>query len=72
MSCNNGSVFCAIRGPIMLITIGALFALQQFSVYDFHQTWPVLLIVFGVLKLLERVVGTRPQAGISTPPEVNS
>jgi hypothetical protein len=56
----------------MLIAIGALFALQQFSVYDFHQTWPVLLILFGVLKLLERVVGTRPQAGASAPPEVNS
>ncbi len=45
----------AIRGPIMLITLGVLVALDYFQGVSFlRRTWPVLLIVFGVLKLLER------------------
>lgn len=45
----------AIRGPIMLITLGVLVALDYFQGISFtRRTWPVLLIVFGVLKLLER------------------
>lgn len=45
----------AIRGPIMLITLGTLVALDYFQGLSFsRRTWPVLLIVFGVLKLLER------------------
>jgi len=57
MNGNNRSVFCAIRGPVMLIAVGVLFALHQFTDYGFQRTWPVLLILFGVLKLLERTVG---------------
>jgi hypothetical protein len=38
----------------MLIAIGVLFALAQFTAYGFSRTWPVLLILFGVLKLFER------------------
>jgi len=45
----------AIRGPILLITLGVLFTADYFYGYPFHRTWPVLLIVFGILKLLERV-----------------
>jgi hypothetical protein len=46
-----------IRGPIILIALGVLFAIDQFGSYSFSRTWPVLLILFGLLKLLERVVG---------------
>jgi hypothetical protein len=48
----------AIRGPITLITLGALFVLNNFTGYGFDKTWPVLLIVFGLLSLLRR--GTEP------------
>src|SRR5579872_1467505 len=44
----------AIRGPITLITVGVLFALNNFTPYRFEQTWPVLLIVFGLLSLIRR------------------
>jgi Domain of unknown function (DUF5668) len=45
----------AIRGPIMLIALGTLVALDYFQGVSFvRRTWPVLLIVFGVMKLLER------------------
>jgi hypothetical protein len=49
----------AIRGPIMLITLGALVAIDYAGVYGFWRTWPVLIIVFGLLKLLERA-GAKP------------
>ena len=45
----------AIRGPIVLITLGTLFAVDFFGSFSFSRTWPVLLIVFGALCLLERI-----------------
>lgn len=41
----------AIRGPIILITVGVLFAFDKFTEFRFSQTWPVLLIVLGLLSL---------------------
>ena len=52
----------AIRGPILLITLGSLFALHQAAVVPFWRTWPLLIIVVGVMKLLERVVAPPIQA----------
>ncbi len=45
---------CAVRGPIILITIGTLFAVDHFTPYGFARTWPVLLIVIGLLTLVTR------------------
>lgn len=71
----DGSLIRAIRGPITLITLGVLFALNNFTPYGFHQTWPVLLIVFGLLSLLRRAepgpVGAPPRPypqGPAAPP----
>ena len=44
----------AIRGPVMLVTVGVLFAIHQAGVLSFARTWPLLVIVIGVMKLLER------------------
>jgi hypothetical protein len=52
----SGSLICAVRGPIMLIAVGGLFAAHQFTPYSITRTWPVLVILIGLLKLLERVV----------------
>jgi hypothetical protein len=41
----------AVTGPIILITVGVLFAFDRFTEFRFSQTWPVLLIVVGLLKL---------------------
>jgi len=62
MNGNDASLVRAIRGPITLITVGVLFALNNFTPYQFHQTWPVLLIVFGLLSLLRRGVDPAPHA----------
>ena len=56
----------AIRGPVTLITLGVLFALNNFTPYRFEQTWPVLLIVFGLLSLLRR--STEPPRPVAPPP----
>jgi hypothetical protein len=55
--------FQAIRGPVLLITIGVLFALQQTGHVPVWRTWPVILIVIGVMKLLER--GARPSVPLT-------
>jgi hypothetical protein len=67
---NSASTIRAIRGPITLITIGVLFALNNFTRYSFDQTWPVILIVFGLLSLLRRgsePTGAPPAAGPGAP-----
>src|SRR6185437_3932322 len=60
MSGSDGAWVHAIRGPITLITLGALFVLNNFTGYGFDKTWPVLLIVFGLLSLLKRSVMPPP------------
>ena len=60
---DTNELACAIRGPVTLITVGALFALDHFTRYGVWRTWPVLLIVFGVLSLLCRGGANRSSAG---------
>jgi hypothetical protein len=62
------SVLRAIRGPVTLITLGALFALNNLTAYRFSETWPVLLIVFGLLSLLGRNYGAPPPPDGPTTP----
>lgn len=52
---NSANILQAVRGPIMLITVGVLIVLDYNTPFTFGHTWPVLFIVFGVLKLLERM-----------------
>ena len=66
MNGNGRSIVRAIRGPITLITVGVLFALNNFTPYGFDKTWPVLLIVFGLLSLLRR--GIEPEPPVAAPP----
>lgn len=63
MNANEANLLRAVRWPVTLITLGTLFALNNFTEYAFHQTWPVLLIVFGLLSLLGRTTGS-PPAGV--------
>jgi hypothetical protein len=66
MNGSGRSMVRAIRGPVTLITVGVLFALNNFTPYGFDKTWPVLLIVFGLLSLLRR--GMEPVAPEPAPP----
>jgi len=48
----------------MLITVGVLFAIHQAGVLSFSRSWPLILIVVGVMKLIERMYA--PQTPPST------
>lgn len=50
----------AIRGPVVLIVIGVLCAVHQAGMLPFSRTWPLLIIVLGVMKLIERWNAPRP------------
>jgi len=42
-----------ITGPALLVTIGTLFLLQSLDVADFGRTWPAILLVVGIVKLVQ-------------------
>jgi hypothetical protein len=64
---DTNELACAIRGPVTLITIGTLFAIDHFTVYGINRTWPVLLIVFGALSLMGRGGANRTASGGAGP-----
>lgn len=50
----------AMRGPVLLIVLGLLLAIDHLGSFSFRHTWPVLLIVIGLMFLLEHLA---PSAG---------
>jgi cell wall-active antibiotic response 4TMS protein YvqF len=64
-----------LMGAAMLITLGVLFLLSTWAHVRFHYTWPVILIVIGVVMFLRSGGSTvghippgTPAAGIPAPP----
>ncbi len=55
----NRSCFClrcrsaGYIGPIVLIALGVLFLIDQYTMYSIGRTWPIILIVIGAAKLLQ-------------------
>jgi hypothetical protein len=53
----------------MLMTLGGLLTAHRFSEVTFGKTWPVLLIVFGLMKLFHRMAlsntGEAPPPGMA-------
>ena len=45
-------------GPVVLITLGVLFLLSEFTHWHFHQTWPILLIAIGVVSVMSSSADT--------------
>jgi hypothetical protein len=58
MNGNNVSLFRALRGPVVLVTLGTLFMIDHSGGAGFGRTWPVLLIVLGLMWLGDHL-GTR-------------
>jgi hypothetical protein len=59
----------------MLVTIGTLFLLQSLNAASFDRTWPAILLVVGVVKLLQsnassagHIVPPLPPAAAPMPP----
>jgi hypothetical protein len=56
----------SLTWPVLLITLGAMFLLDELAPqWDFRRTWPVLLVVIGILKLIDasRPRPPRPPVG---------
>jgi hypothetical protein len=51
----------AVRGPLMLITLGILLLIQRYQDVSIWKTWPVLVILFGLLKLMQRLAQKNPE-----------
>jgi hypothetical protein len=54
----------SLMGPVILITLGAMFLLDQFIPgWGIGRTWPVLLVIIGVLKLVDSARPPRAPRG---------
>lgn len=71
MNGTSYSLVQAVRGPIMLILLGTLIAIDYFGIYGFSRTWPILIIAFGFLKLLEKLAAHPPAQPDRRPPGGN-
>jgi len=47
-----------LMGPVIIITIGAIFLLSEYTPYGIGHLWPVILIVVGVFRLAESMVSS--------------
>jgi Domain of unknown function (DUF5668) len=57
---------CRIRGlmgPLMLITVGVLFLVAQYTRYSFADLWPVLLIVAGIVLTAQSLASKQGHTG---------
>lgn len=63
---------CRIRGlqgPLILIAIGVLFSLDHiWNLWSFSQTWPMILIVMGLIKVFERLASDAGHGMRRNPP----
>ena len=76
-------------GPVIMITVGVLFLLDNLWLYgfQFHRTWPVILLVIGAVKILQTSGSTAghtpvlppsppytpaPPSSVAPPPEVQN
>jgi hypothetical protein len=70
-----------LMGPAMLITLGVLFLLDSVSRVGFGRTWPAILLVIGVVKLMQSNASSNghigppppampPNVPMGTPPSV--
>ena len=60
-----------LMGPALLLAVGVLLLLQSLHVANFGRTWPMILLVVGVVKLLQgsaSVEGHIPSLGTGTSP----
>ncbi len=55
MNGTSTSLVGSLGGPIVLVTLGTLFMIDYSGGVSFGRTWPVLLIVMGVLWLAEHL-----------------
>jgi len=50
-----------IKGPVMILVFGVTALLDQWHILSYGESWPLYLIVLGVLQLAERAAWSRAQ-----------
>ena len=59
-------MYCRARGlmgPLMLIAVGAIFLIGEYTRYGFRDLWPVLLIVAGIVLFTQSVASRAGHTG---------
>jgi hypothetical protein len=49
------------RGPVILLVVGITALLDQWGIISFGRSWPLYLIVLGVMQLAERAAWSQMQ-----------
>lgn len=49
----------SLIGPVIIITIGVIFLLSEYTPYGMAHLWPLILIVIGVFRLAESMVSNQ-------------
>ena len=57
-----------LTGPVMMVTVGTLFLIANYTRFDFHDLWPIILIVLGGLMLLRPSKSRAGHFNPGTPP----
>lgn len=52
-----------LMGPVILITIGVLFLIGQYTRYSFTELWPVILIVVGLVSVATALASKEGHTG---------
>jgi hypothetical protein len=63
---------CTIRGlmgPVVVVTVGVLFLLAEMrgGFFDFGNTWPVILIVIGLISLASAMASSEGHVSAAPP-----
>jgi len=58
-----------LMGPVIVVTVGVLFLLQEMrsGFFDFGNTWPVILIVIGLLHLASAFASSEGHVSSAAP-----
>jgi hypothetical protein len=56
-----------LMGPAILVTLGILFLLDSAGRIEFHRTWPAILLVIGVVKLMQSNASSEGHTGTLPP-----
>ncbi len=57
-----------LMGPVVLVTLGTLFLVGNYSRFDFGDLWPILLIVIGVVLALQSTGSSQGHVPAGAPP----
>ncbi len=48
-------LFCALRGSVWVVLIGILFLLDTFDIVSWSHSWPIIIIVAGLMAIFQRI-----------------